>query len=378
MLRRWLLGVTALLLAGGSMLLTADEVHIRGKDKSIKGTIKTENPSEIVINLKDVFPASDIVDVEYIPEPITAKLAYAQAVATEKASLDPTKEASRKSLLADALKKYEDVLPTIVVSKQSPFAKRQVEYKIAMLRVRQAQEDGEALDKAIAKLKAFTKSNFNRSGWQITSVLKTLARLQLETADFDGAEESYTRIAEMEALSEDVRQDARLSVIQVKLQAGKYEDARAKLKELQNDLKPGNRFYARAKVAEAECLVAETKKFKAKDDPGRAKLFGQAVDLVRGVIKESNDKYVKAVGHNTLGFCYMEQGQPKEAVWEFLWVDVVYNQDRAQHAKALYHLWDLFTKEGDAPRAQESRELLMSPQFAGTEGQRLLKEAKTP
>ena len=59
-------------------------------------------------------------------------------------------------------------------------------------------------------------------------------------------------------------------------------------------------------------------------------------------IKESSDRYVKAVGHNTLGYCYMEQAQTKDAEWEFLWVDVEYNQDRVQHAKALYHLWKLF------------------------------------
>ena len=376
MLRRSLFGLTALLLVGGSMLLTADEVHIRGKDKSIKGKVKSETPKEIVIGIKDTVQATDIADVEYEPEPLSAKLAYVATVRVEKESLDPAKEGTRKALLAEALKKYEDLLP--VISKESPFARRQVEYKIAMLRVRQAQEDGEPADKAMARLKDFAKSKYNKTGWQITNVLQTLARLQLESKDFDGAEESHTRIAEMEALPDDVRQDAKLSVIQVKLQAGKYDDARAQLRELQNDLKPGNRFYARAKVAEAECLVAETNKFKGKDDPARIKLFAQAVDLVRGVIKESNDKYVKAVGHNTLGFCYMEQGQPKEAVWEFLWVDVVYNQDRTQHAKALYHLWQLFTQEGDAPRAQECRELLLSPQFAGTEGQRLLKEVKAP
>jgi tetratricopeptide (TPR) repeat protein len=200
----------------------------------------------------------------------------------------------------------------------------------------------------------------------------------VDAGKFDEAAATFAQVADNEALPDDVRDDAKLSTIQVKLQAGKYEEARDQLKELQGSLKAGSRFSARAKVAEAECLVAETKKYQQKDDPARVKLFTQAVDLVRGVIKESNDKYVKAVGHNTLGYCYMEQGQTKDAVWEFLWVDVVYNQDRMQHGKALYHLWDLFTKDGDAPRAQECREALMAPQFTGTEYQRLVKDAKAP
>lgn len=372
MLRRWLLGFAGMLLAGGSLIQAQDEVFVRGKDKSVKGSITKENPKEITVGVKDVIQAVDIVDIKYAPEPLTAKFAVNAAFTVEKESLDPANESKRKGLVADALKKYEDVLPTITTN----FAKRHVEYKIAMLRVRQAQEDGDDVKAAIAKLSAFTKSKFNKTGWQIAAAYQTLGRLQVESGEFEAAADTYARIAELEALSEDVRQDAKLSIIQVKLQAGKYEDARAQLAELQSTLTKGSKFEARARVAEAECLVAETKKFKGKDDPGRVKLFAQAVDLVRGVIKESNDPYVKAVGHNTLGYCYMEQGQPKDAVWEFLWVDVVYNQDRTQRAKALYHLWDLFTRDGDAPRAQESRELLLQPQFAGTEYQRMLKEAK--
>ncbi len=376
MLRRWLLGLAVLLVTGGSSLQAQDEIFVRGKDKSIKGVIKLETPKEIIYGVKDVVQAADIADIKYsfALDSVTARSAYNVAFKDEKDSLDPANESKRKGLIADALKKYEDILPTITTT----IAKRHVEYKIAMLRVRQAQEDGDDPKTAIAKLSAFTKSKFNKTGWQIGSAYQTLGRLQVEAGDFDAAADTYARIADLEALSEDVRQDAKLSIIQVKLQAGKYEEARAQLTELQSNLTKGSRFEARARVAEAECLVAETKKFKAKDDPARVKLFAQAVDLVRGVIKESNDPYVKAVGHNTLGFCYMEQGQPKDAVWEFLWVDVVYNQDRTQRAKALYHLWDLFTKDGDAARAQESRELLLQPQFAGTEYQRMLKEAKVP
>jgi tetratricopeptide (TPR) repeat protein len=372
MLRHWLLSLAALFCLGGALVLADEDVFVKGKDKPIRGKISFESAKDIKVGLKDVIQADDIVDIIYEPQPLTVKLVYIAGEKAEKASLDPANEAKRKGLLAEALKKYEDALPQAAAKEPSEkFARRHIEYKIAMLKVRQVQEDGEAPAAAVAKLKDYAKKHSD--SWQISRVLHTLGRMQLDTADYAGAEDTYARLAENKNLSDDVRQDGKLLAIQVKIQAGKTDEARADLKDLQGELPKGSRFFARARVAEAECLVAESKKFKG-EDPKRAELFDKAVKLVREVIKDSTDKYVKAVGHNTLGYCYLEQGQPKDAMWEFLWVDVVYNQDRVQHAKALYYLWDLFTKDGDAPRAQDCREALMAPQFAGLEYQRLVQQ----
>jgi hypothetical protein len=67
-------------------------------------------------------------------------------------------------------------------------------------------------------------------------------------------------------------------------------------------------------------------------------------------------------------------------MWEFLWVDAVFNQDKAQHAKALYYLWQTFDKRGEASdpdRAQQCRDALINDrQFNGTEYQRLAVQGK--
>src|SRR5262249_54759497 len=126
-----------------------------------------------------------------------------------------------------------------------------------------------------------------------------------------------------------------------------------------------SKFQGRAKVAEAECLAA-------------AKKDAPAIALLRQVIKEANDKNVKALAYNTLGQCLYNGEHLKEARWEFLWVDVVYNQDKAEHAKALYYLAKIFDKLDEKDRAQECRDALVSERaFAGMEWQRqALKEAK--
>jgi tetratricopeptide (TPR) repeat protein len=372
MMRRIVPAVSLVLLAAG-VLWAEDEISVKGKDKPIKGKITGETSKEVKVGLKDIVPAENIIDIVYDNdfEKISVKTSYKAAVQLERESLDPAKEDKRKSFLAEALKKYEELMPLLTTEK---YAKRHVEYKIAMLRVRQAMEDNEPAEKAIVKLKDFTKKH--PGGWQITSAYQTLGRLQVDAGKFEDAEDTYAKMAQLQGLPEETRLDARMLAIQAKLQGGKYDDARADIKELEKEMPKGSRFHARARVAEAECLVAETKKF-PKEDARRVKLFDDAVQLVKNVINESNDKVVKAVGHNTLGYCYLEQGNPKDAMWEFLWVDVVYNQDRIQHAKALYHLWDLFTKDGDAPRAQECREALMAPQFVGLEYQKMVqKESK--
>ncbi len=362
MLRRWLPALLVIVFAG-SAPLRADDVYVRGKEKPIKGTITAESAKEIKVGTKQLIPAENIIEVVYELDTATTTIRYKKAVTAEKESLDPAKEANRKGLLAEAIKLYEDVLPA--VTQKNP--KRHIEYKIAMLQVRQAQEDGAPVKDAIAKLSDFTKKH--PTAWQITNAYETLGRLQMDAQDYAGAEETYAKMAGLVTLPEETRMDARMLAVQAKLRAGKYDEARSDIADIQRNLPKESRFFGRTKVAEAECLVAESAKY-GKDDAKRAKLFDQAVEQVRAVIKESNDSYVKAVGHNTLGYCYAEQGKAKDAIWEFLWVDVVYNQDRIQHAKALFHLWDLFTKEGDAPRAQECREALMAPQFAGLDYQK--------
>src|SRR5262249_26618625 len=97
----------------------------------------------------------------------------------------------------------------------------------------------------------------------------------------------------------------------------------------------------------------------------------QAMEMLRQIIKETTDKSVKAVAYNALGEIYFQAAAYKEARWEFLHVDVLYNQDRNEHARALYYLSQTFDKLGDAERAKECRETLIGDrQFAGLEWQR--------
>ena len=68
---------------------------------------------------------------------------------------------------------------------------------------------------------------------------------------------------------------------------------------------------------------------------------------------------------------------PREALWDYLWVDTIYHQNPEEHARALYHLSQLFHEFNDEPRATQFRDRLATdPRFLGLEFQRRLLSAK--
>src|SRR5262249_10110395 len=59
------------------------------------------------------------------------------------------------------------------------------------------------------------------------------------------------------------------------------------------------------------------------------------------------------------------------------WVDVLYNQKKSEHAKALYHLSKLFKDRQDEKKAKDCRDRLEKDKaFAGSEYQRLIVNEK--
>ena len=72
--------------------------------------------------------------------------------------------------------------------------------------------------------------------------------------------------------------------------------------------------------------------------------------------KDASDRNLKAMAYNTLGECLLAGGKSKEAFWAFMFVDVEYNQDKAEHKKAMYHLWKLFEEFKDEAKAKQYKE----------------------
>lgn len=340
-----------------------EEVIYRGKDKdeSIKKAIKAESAQGIVLTgSKDPIPAEIIQDVFYEVEPLSIRLSdYRPALVAEKNANDPSKEAKRQASLAEALQKYEGTLKGLKPGQTA--AQRHLEYKVAYLSGIQAQEGGGDPSQAITRLQQFTSKHTD--SWQLASALKMLAGLQVAQKQFGEAKKSYKQLAAAN-VSESTKMEAELGAAQVGVRAGEFAAALKDLQALSARLPKDSPFATRALVAQAECLAA-------------SKQGDQARKILQDVIQKTKDRGLKAVAYNALGQSYFDAGQLKEARWEFLWVDVVYNQDRNEHAKALYYLMRVFKQLNEMERAQECRDILLSDrQFQGLEYQRLAREEK--
>ena len=326
-----------------------EEVFIRGQAKSTKGSIKEESGRGITLG-KLTIPAADILDVVYQElEPVGVRFDYRNKGV----------KAEKEGKLADAMAAYEDALKKMSAGQKS--AQRHLEFKIAVLSAQLARDEGGNIQPAIARLKDFNTRYTDC--WQLTATHKLLARILLEQKQFKEAEETYKTLAAAN-VSDDVKQEAELSAALVSLAAGKHEQARKNLESLIARLPKNSPYIARAKIGQAECLAVK--------NPAEART------QLRQIIKETTDRSLKAAAYNAVGEIFYKEKKLKEARWEFLWVDVEYNQDRAEHAKALYYLMEIFFQLSEPERARECREMLLDSQFNGLEYQRLAKDKKLP
>ncbi len=219
------------------------------------------------------------------------------------------------------------------------------------------------MDAAIKRLHDFKTRHPNC--WELGACLRLMGRLYLDGKQYKEAEDAFLELAQAD-VGDDVKGEAELAAVQVTIKAGQQDAALKRLQALAAKWPPDTLLQSRARVAQAECLAASKKN-------------EEAVKLLREVARVTSDRNVKALAYNALGQTLYNADKLKDARWEFLWVDVVFNQSPAEHAKALYYLAKIFDKLGEQQRAQECRETLLSERaFAGLEWQRLAAKETRP
>jgi predicted negative regulator of RcsB-dependent stress response len=324
------------------------------KDAKISGAIQSESPSQIVVKpavgAAKTIPVPDLGDIFYnVPQLIRQE--YRGAFNAEGRAEKALKEADRRKELASALQRYQELLPK--VTEERP--KTHVEFKIAKLLAWQAEDDPAGLDAAIDKLKQFKKEHPN--SWEISRAADLLAQLLVRKKDYEGAQKAYEDLAATPNLSPETRQQCELKVAQVLVKAKKYDVAEKRLQELAKtvpaDSPPGIRL---------QLSLAEAEAASGKAEPAAKRL--------EAIIDKVSDVDLKASAYNTLGDCHRLANRPKDALWDYLWVDVMYYQNKEEHAKALYYLTKLFKELKDEKRAQQYRAKLESKDFAGQEYQK--------
>jgi hypothetical protein len=329
------------------------------KEDSIKGTIEKETAQVIAFKLstgrKDEVPSFDVLDVIYKP-PGGLAIDYRKPFLKEDKAVAPTtKDDERKQLIKEALKDYADLVPKLT---DQPFIKRNLEYRLARLLARAAEDEPGQLDAALEALARF-RADYPDS-WQFVPCSKLLATLRELSGNTAAAQKIYEDLAASEALPKDARQEFSLAEARLLIRANQHEAALKKLKDVAGDIAADDPRQARIQVYVTACNAAAGK------IPDAEK---QLTELIAG--KADND--AKALACNALGDLHLRDGKAGDAFWDYLWVDVLYNQDREEHAKALFQLSKLFEQvKKDPTRAQQCLDRLVNEkEFTGSPYQKL-------
>lgn len=247
-----------------------------------------------------------------------------------------------------ALLAYQDMKKRLPTAQEK--TKRFLDFKVATLTARVADETPyeagwkDRAEDAVKLLKGYTLGY--PGGWEAWPAGSALARIQGELGRHGDAADTWAKLAKDAAgVPAALRQEADLQVVDSLIRAKQYPEAAAKLGELK-DLSGAARDRAAVYTLAA----------KAAGDPNPQ----GGVDAIEAEIAKAKDPLVRGTGYSMLGEVYLagDKPRPRDAMWAFLWVEVVYNQDREEVVKALTRLAGVFEALGDEDRARAYREKL--------------------
>lgn len=342
------ISVIAVLVAGAmASAQSRDRVYYR--DRSVKpeknadfeGTIVEETVNGVKIKPQvgpdRTFSVADLIDVAYAP-PTAQQIPYQPIAATESALR--TGNADRAKI-TQLLKDYTTFLGNIKDPKAVGI-KRHITYRLAMLKADAASKREEQLE-ALRDMDKARKEL--ASSWQLVPLTRRQVQLLAEIDKLDDATKVLEETAKTPGLARELKQELELTLIDLSIRAGRAADVEGRITQALTVLAPTDPMATRLKVYQigAQASKGDT-----------AKLAAQ----LRAMIDQSNDTGLKALAYNTLGDCYSAKGLKKDAMWAYLWVDVVYNQEKGEYAKAVERLSRVFKDLNDDVRAERYKEKL--------------------
>jgi hypothetical protein len=327
------------------------------KNLDATGTVTRESPASITFKpsggAEVVIPAADIADIEYHVKENDkfARLDWNTANNALRRARTAAKPAERRKDLEKALEGFRLLAPLVTDEKRLA---RHAQFSIAEALALQAETDAKQADAAIEAVKKF-KADY-ADGWQLVKATKLLVRLLEQKGDEAGVQAAYAELADNEAAPKEVRQEFGLLTVRYLIRTNKHADAATKARAIQQGMAATDPLAMKLKVYLAACDIA-------------ARKYDGVEKELNAVLESGADSDVKALARNTFGDYYRAKGEGDKAFWEYLWVDVHYNQDREELSRALYNLSKLFAEvRQDRVRAKECLDRLCDEkQFGGLE-----------
>jgi len=329
------------IIASQTFVLGQDRVERRDKkggSSIISGKILEENSAGVKIKpaglgKEETVPSNEIIRMTYSELPAKVTL--------EIGKLSPAETARDFPMV---LKGFQAVQAMPEVKAAGPAARRYIDYRVASLQAMVAEGD-EQLKAAIKALVDFTTAHPDT--WEFPNAARQLARLQADTADYAGATKSYELIEKAANIPAEFKQEATAALIDIAFQSEKYDDGRKRIKAVNED--------AKSPVSLRERVIIYQLGLDAADAKGDS---AASIKKIEEAIGKAADPGLKALGYNVLGDVYLARSNKRDAMWSYLWVDVVYNQDRGEHLKAMTRLIKIFEGENDKDKATLYKEKL--------------------
>jgi tetratricopeptide (TPR) repeat protein len=344
-----------------------DKVEYRdaktGKTTTRTGSIQSEDVARLTLlagstQTKLEIPSLDVIEVTYDGEP-------GEAV--------PARLAERNKDEETALPRWREALKNY--KGKDAKVKANLEFKVARLLALKGEGGGaESRKEAIDALTKFHAAYPDAR--QTMECLELLGRLLL--ADGRSNQEVIDAVKKLRAkytAAKDV-------VIRCDLYEGQamIQDAQAMLKDRPDDAK---KRYGEAQAKLTALLGNLDKTDKALAQDVKVSLaecksmqgnMDEALKDLDVILIEANKDDARTLAAAYLGRanCYRQNKQFREAMWDYLKVDVLYNQDREQLAQALYYLQEVFTELKDGKKAEDCKNRLQNdPRLKDTRFQKL-------
>lgn len=325
------------------------------------GTVISEDPVKMVVaqsttGAKYEIPSMDIVDVTYDVEPAAMALA---------------RKAEREQNLDQALALYQEAAGKTNLNQK--YLRAHIAFKITQLLSQQAEITGNGLQRkeAIRVLREFKSQH--AASRHIIPCLEMLSNLLVVEGeptkevidDFRVLKSRFGSTSKELALRCDWFECHTLLEEARSLLAEKPDEAKPKYEQIQRQLKELRQNADASIKTDVEVGLAECKTVLGQPD--------EALKDLAAIQKNSgDDPRTLAAIHLGCGDCHRLQKRYREAMWHYLTVETVYNQDRDQQAHALYYLIDVFAKLNEPAKSKDCKDRLVNDsRFEGTRYKRL-------
>ncbi len=219
--------------------------------------------------------------------------------------------------------------------------------------------------KALEKIAAFNKANAKT--WEPWILGRISARLSGELGDWKAAENTLRELAAPAELPPELKFEAKAARLGYLLRGGMYPEAKSLADDLDADkaapaiIKERVAFYREA----LSVLPAKDSDEADPMNPGEKKKVSPAGSKAKleAMIAKAKEPALRGVGYGVLGEVLLAHRQTRDAMWSFLSVEMLYNQDKDERVMALNRLVKISNetneKDGEKNRADDYLERLL-------------------